>query len=131
MKRIKLAVLVDDDTIEHKLYTRVLEKSGLVDEIKSFYYADEFLEFLKGDDVPHIDVIFLDINMPRMTGFEFLETAASELGREYAKMVVVMLTNSLLPEERVRAETIDIVKMFLEKPLTIDNVQQISEMLPT
>ncbi|WP_208539332.1 response regulator [Algihabitans albus] len=122
-------MLVEDDETDQLIYKRVIARSGLLGEVVSFYYADEALEFLKREDRQKIDVIFLDINLPRMSGFEFLEAATIELGEKFAKAVIVMLTTSLNPKDRARAGEFKVVKTFINKPLTAENVHDVVALL--
>lgn len=122
---ISNAMLIDDGEADQVLYKMVLENSGEVANVISYTYADEALEFLKQQDRPEIDVIFLDINMPRMDGFEFLEAATEEIGKDFADAVVIMLTTSLDPKDHERAKSYAVVKQFINKPLTVDHVKGI------
>ncbi|MEP5731934.1 MAG: response regulator [Sulfitobacter sp.] len=128
-KPIKLAILIDDEEIDQRQYNRILKKSGMVGEVLTFTYADDALEYLKSHPGLCVDVIFLDINMPRMNGFEFLEAATAEFGDTFAKIVVAMLTTSLNPDDRARAEGFDVVRDFINKPLTVEHVVSISALL--
>ncbi len=131
IREIGLAVLVDDEKIDQMIYQRILERSGVVHKIMTFSMAEDALEFLKQPDCPEIDVIFLDINMPRMNGFEFLEAATAEFGEEFAKLVVVMLTTSLNPSDHDRAASYSVVKKFIHKPLTVDHIGEVAEIVET
>ncbi|MEM1163306.1 MAG: response regulator [Pseudomonadota bacterium] len=127
--KIPFVLLIDDEGVDRMIYRRVLERSGLVGEITMFEYADDALDFLKLTERPKVDVIFLDINMPRMNGFEFLEAASREIGDNFADAVIVMLTTSLDPKDHDRAMGYDVVKDFINKPLTIEHVQQVAKLL--
>ena len=129
MTKIQTALLIDDEKIDQMMYRRVIERTGLVDELLSFQYAEEALDHLKASDRTPVDVIFLDINMPRMNGFEFLETATRELGPGFAKAVVIMLTTSLNPRDRERAATFPVVREYISKPLSADDVQDVAHMV--
>ncbi|MFK7859559.1 MAG: response regulator [Granulosicoccus sp.] len=128
-KPIKLAMLIDDSNMDQRLYTRVLEKSGLVETIIGFTYADEALDHLIENPQLEVSVIFLDINMPRMNGFEFLEEASTRLGRDVAKVVIVMLTTSLDPDDENRARRFEAVKDFISKPLSYDDVRKVADLV--
>ena len=127
--RIDTVMLIDDERIDRMMYRRVIDRSGLVGQLVTFSYADEALEYLRSRDRPRIDVIFLDINMPRMTGFEFLEAATREFGAAFADLVVVMLTTSLDPRDVARARTIASVRDFVNKPLTQQHLVRAAELL--
>lgn len=127
--KIQRAVLIDDEEIDQKSYLRVLKRSGIVAETRVFTYADTALAYLKAHPQERPDVIFLDINMPRMNGFEFIEAATSELGTDFAGMVVVMLTTSIDPTDRDRAQKSCVVKEFLNKPLTVEQMHYVAKLL--
>lgn len=110
--------LIDDSEIDQRLYQRIISRSGVDWEVEMFTFADEALERLRAAPDQTIDLIFLDINMPRMNGFEFLEAATAELGSAFAKVVVAMLTTSLDPADHQRAKTFSVVKDYITKPLT-------------
>ena len=70
---------VDDDRFDQLAYRRILKKTNAEIDLLPFQYATEALEYLKSPTRQPVDVILLDINMPRMDGFEFLEAAKTEL----------------------------------------------------
>ncbi|MEM7506588.1 MAG: response regulator [Pseudomonadota bacterium] len=122
-------LIIDDSKIEQKLYRLIVERTGLVGEVISFYYAEEALDYLSSDPRPEVDCIALDINMPRMTGFEFLDAATERLGADFVKLVVVMLTTSLDPEDRRRASRHAVVREFFNKPLSRGHLERMIELL--
>lgn len=125
---IPLVMLIDDESFDQSLYRRLIARTGLVGEVMSFTYADEALAYLSAPDSRRADVIFLDINMPRMNGFEFLEAATEQLGPEFAKIVVVMLTTSLIEKDRERAAAFPVVRCFINKPLTVEHLQEVAQL---
>lgn len=126
---IGTVMLIDDEKIDQLMYRRIISKSGIVRNQIAFQYADEALNYLKRTDREDIDIIFLDINMPRMDGFEFLDAATRELGESFAKAVVVMLTTSLNPSDRDRALSYGVVREFINKPLTPDHLGRLAGLI--
>ncbi len=119
MTQLGTVMIIDDEEIDQRQYKRILQRSGLVEQVLQFSYADEALAWLLENRDRKIDLIFLDINMPRMNGFDFLRRASNELPMLQAA-VVVMLTTSLNPADREQAEQYPMVKGFFSKPLTMD-----------
>lgn len=124
-------MIIDDSELDQILYKRVINRSGLVENVISFQYAGDALTYLRSDDREEIDVVLLDINMPRMSGFEFLEQASRSLGAKCPPPVVIMLTTSLDPEDEKRAKQYEIVKSYLKKPLSLEGLEEITQFLPT
>lgn len=120
-------VMIDDNEVDQMIYRRIVERSGLVAELMQFTDPHEALDYLVGDPETCPDLILLDINMPGMDGFEFLDKATNMLG---AKMcpVFVMLTTSLDPRDEERARRFEVVKDFLNKPLTVSTLEHISHL---
>lgn len=118
-------MLIDDDEIDQMMYERAIKRSGLVEKTIPFRYAGEALEYLKKHDCEKIDIIFLDINMPRMDGFEFLDRAVNELKPSFSNLVIIMLTTSLNPEDKIRADSYSIVRDYITKPLTLDELKRV------
>lgn len=123
---IETLLLVEDNSIDQMICERVIRRSGLVRQMFPFVYAADALAFLHRRDRPSVDAILLDINMPRMNGFEFLEAATRELGQNFARLVVVMLTTSLDPEDAARARRFPVVQDYFNKPLCQDYLERIA-----
>lgn len=126
---ISVAMLIDDERVDQMVYRRIVKRSGLIREAISFQYAEEALDYLKSPDREPIDVIFLDINMPRMNGFEFLDAAVNELGEDFARAVIIMLTTSLDANDRERAARYSVVRDYFNKPLSVEHIAKVASML--
>ncbi|MEO0370831.1 MAG: response regulator [Pseudomonadota bacterium] len=120
-----VAWTIDDSEFDMKLNHRILTRSGAFVQVHGFHSPQDALDELRAlADFPH--VIFLDVIMPVMNGFDFLATATQEFGDDFASSVVIMLTSSLNPRDRAKAEAFDAVRGFLPKPLTIHDSQQVA-----
>ena len=91
--------------------------------------ADEALVFLRSPTRPKIDAILLDIRMPRMDGFEFLEAATAEFGDQFTDIVVIMLTTSVSEADKKRAQSYSVVKEYINKPLIVEHIERINELI--
>lgn len=126
---IRNLMVVDDNKVDQMIYRRIIKRSGLVGQVLQFLSAEEALAHLRQKDRAVVDAILLDINMPRMDGFEFLAAATEELGDSFTRMLVVMLTTSLDPRDAARASQFSVVKQYLNKPLVQKHLEQIADYL--
>jgi CheY-like chemotaxis protein len=133
MMRLKNVLLVDDDEITNYINQDLIKSLDIAENITILYNGQEALDYLakayEGSE-KHIvpELIFLDINMPVMNGFQFLEEYYYKLGNKQLSTVVTMLTTSLIKEEVQRAmEMANVVKGYIEKPLTKEIVQKVYE----
>ncbi len=110
-------MLIDDERFDRMMYQRIIGRSKLAQDIVEFSYAEDALAYLADPAQPQVDLILLDINMPRMSGFEFLEAADAQLGVEFRAAVVIMLTTSLSPDDQDRAAGYPAVRGYFNKPL--------------
>lgn len=122
-------MLIDDNEDDQMFYRRIIKKSGLVETFHPFFMAEDALGFLREDSHPPIDAILLDINMPGLNGFQFLDAATEEFGDSFAKIAVIMLTTSILEEDKRRASHYAIVKDYINKPLEQQHLERIDRML--
>jgi len=118
---INKVLLIDDDATANYLSKELLENMKAAKEIE---VAENGLRALKLITQSSPDVIFLDIRMPGIDGFDFLERLKA-LALEN-KIKVVMLTSSVRPEDKLKAFSYKAVIDYLEKPLTPDKVQMIA-----
>ncbi|MFT3909346.1 MAG: response regulator [Ferruginibacter sp.] len=126
-KKFKSILLIDDNAADNRYNQIILEEMNIADKVEIAETGIEALEMLEDSDHPRPDLVLLDINMPKMNGWEFLE-AYKKLGAgqdDKNKNVVVILTTSINPEDKARAEGIAGVAEFNTKPLTPDMLNNI------
>jgi CheY-like chemotaxis protein len=133
MKKLNCILLIDDNLDDNFFHSLIIKEAGAAEIIKTAVNGEKALEYLeksKGDPIqyPFPDLIFLDINMPRINGFEFLEKAREKKYFENVKpVVVVMLTSSLNPtdEKRAKEDFSDEIVDFENKPLSAKMLDEI------
>lgn len=126
-EQLNCVLLVDDDPATNFINKITVEKSGLVKKVAIAKNGLEGLNYVKdtiNDEENAPCMILLDINMPAMNGWEFLEEY-SKIKREAPIPVIVMLTTSLNPDDKQRADKINEITSFKNKPLTEDVFQDI------
>jgi CheY-like chemotaxis protein len=114
-------MVIDDDPIEHFISERILQANRFATEVLKFLYAGEALEYLQknADEKNEIPgLIFLDINMDGMNGYEFMNAFRQLPATLKENISVVILSSSLILEEISQFYQFPEVKGFLEKPLT-------------
>ena len=127
-------LVVDDNDGDRLLAKLAIEDANITNKVFFSEDGQDALDFLlnydnnknkEGDKFPPT-LIFLDINMPRMNGFEFL-TKYEELSKDerYQSVVVMMLTSSLNEKDVDRSKEFHSVKEWIAKPLTEEKIYQI------
>ncbi len=119
-KKLNCVMLIDDDEANNFLNKRIIDKMDFTEHIEVANNGLQAMELLnKGIKMelclPRL--IFLDLNMPIMDGWEFLEEF-HKLSYSLRKMIkVIVLTTSLNPDDRSKAESLTEIIGYLNKPL--------------
>lgn len=130
MRKLNKILLVDDDSTSNFLTQMILEDLQVTDAIIVKKNGQEALDYIneiclqKNEDCP--ELIFLDINMPIMDGFELLDELQrlNKLHNPDNPITVVLLTTSNNPKDIEKAKTYDIT-YYIEKPLTEDSIRHL------
>lgn len=117
-------VLIDDNEADNVFHEIMIRRAGFTGEILVFLSGLDALAFLRTDDLSKPTCIFLDINMPMMSGFEMVEEATPLIG-DKPSVVLVMLTSSGSPADRERAKTLPLIKGYVTKPLDPPTIQAV------
>ena len=123
-KQLSCVLLIDDNDDDNFYHRIVLKETGITERIEVAETGYEALKFLQNvQRIP--ELIFLDINMPRMNGWEFLECYKQLSLEEKDKAIIIMLTTSRNPADEKKAGSMPEVKGFESKPLTFEMVSKI------
>jgi CheY-like chemotaxis protein len=116
-------MLVDDSELDSFVTRRILETCHFADRIYSHTCGNNALEFLRnmkteGKRLP--EVIFLDVNMPKMDGFDFIKEFDKISVEDRSAVKVVMFTCSVNPVIREHSRRYSSIYRFIHKPLSRD-----------
>ena len=128
MSAIRCTLLVDDDPTTNYLNRKLLQRLNVTAQVREALNGQQALDLLATScttpDAPTCPaLVFLDVNMPVMDGFAFLETY-QQLPLAQSPIIIVMLTTSLHPADVQRANQLPVAG-FLTKPLTAEKVAQV------
>ena len=130
MKRFNKVVLVDDNETTNFYNEDVLTEVDLFDEVivvmASGTEAIDYFSVLKNENLPLPDLMFLDIKMPDYEGFEVLEHLEEIWGEKLDKVIICMLTTSKHKRDLEKFEKFNSAVEFLEKPLMLEKVHEIT-----
>ena len=130
-KKLGCILLIDDDEPTNFLNKLTLEQSGCTGHVQVVQSGLEALEYLTGKKhfkgLPRPDLIFLDINMPAMDGWEFLGRYRELDKEKKADIIMIMLTTSLNPDDEIRTRDFPEIAGFENKPLLQSRLEQILE----
>lgn len=134
--QLNCILLIDDDEPTNFLNKMTLEQMGCTRHIRVAQSGQEALDYLRGcgpenglsersgpGNSPRPDLIFLDINMPAMDGWEFLEKYRTLPAAQKADILLFMLTTSLNPDDELKTRAIPEVAGFENKPLNKQRLQ--------
>lgn len=125
-KKLNCVLLIDDDDATNYIHEYLLKKMNCAEQLCIEYHAEEALNKLRNKSLPegeNPELILLDLNIPSMNGWEFLQEFQKLENHKESKIII--LTTSLNPDDRKKAAAINEVIDFKNKPLTMDLLQEI------
>ncbi|KJD35557.1 transcriptional regulator [Tamlana sedimentorum] len=132
MSKVVNICIVDDDEIYQFTTLQTLKKLNLEKNIMAFYDGEEACNFLLkhlGDINKLPDVIFLDINMPIMDGFQFMAEYVKIKPKVGKKIIIFMVSSSVDPADIERAKDISDISDYIIKPIKRGELHAIFEKL--
>jgi CheY-like chemotaxis protein len=123
-------LLIDDDSISNFITEKLILRENFAQEVVSFLSGEAALSYLKKQQQQHLpppDIIFLDLNMPEMDGWEFI-SEFKKLPREFTENSrVFMLSSAVDAKDIVQARNMEEIEDFISKPLTKEDMGVIRE----
>jgi CheY-like chemotaxis protein len=132
MNKVKTLGIVDDDEIYTFLVKKTVAQTNLVGTIKVFENGLDAINFLKKnranrDTLP--EIILLDLSMPIMDGWEFLEEYSLLSPKLGIKITIYIISSSISPYDIARAKSISFVTDFIIKPISKEKLIEIFKKL--
>ncbi len=124
-KKLNCILLVDDDPDDNFFHQRIINKMEITHAIAVAKNGVEALEYLRKENQVIPELIFLDINMPKMNGWEFLEQYKTLDEKQKARITIMMLTTSANPDDVAKANSIEEVTGIRTKPLSVEMLNEI------
>lgn len=132
---INKVLCIDDDQITLVLCEMVIKKAGFAKEVVTAkdgreglaWFSAHFAKGKKAERPEPPQIIFLDLNMPVMNGWDFLEDYLMKYSDRLPQTKVVIISSTVNPEDFSRANRYEIVIDFINKPLTTEGLEDLMQ----
>ena len=117
-------IVIDDSKLDCFIAEKIIKNTGKCESVRSFLQAKDALQFISTsipDDLSHT-IILVDIQMPVMNGFEFVEAFESLPGNVVNNYTIYIISSSINENDLHKVHNYKSVKQFLNKPLTSNNL---------
>lgn len=125
MKKIPLTYIIDDDNIFTFVLKKILERNDSFQEIIDFKNGQNVIDLLRKKNQKIPNIILLDINMPVIDGWQFLEELEKLPIKE--KLNIFIMSSSIDATDIQKSKSFSTVKDFISKPINNDKLMQILE----
>lgn len=128
MQQNQSICIIDDDEIYKFFVKKILKIKNLAEDVVTFPDGEEAYNYIKEnvenpENLP--DIIFLDINMPIMDGFQFMEVYTKLKTNINKKITIYMITSSIDPIDLERSKKFSEISDFVTKPLSAEVLEKI------
>ncbi len=125
--KLKNILVVDDDDDYNFIIEEIFQDTNLGCSLTFKLYAQNALDYLEKNQDNFPDLILLDINMPIMNGWEFLEIYAARNYHIAHPTIVVMQSSSIYQEDKEKSKTYVNVKDYVDKPISAKHINRIRD----
>ncbi|HEY4207129.1 MAG TPA: response regulator [Puia sp.] len=130
--KLSMAGIIDDDQVYQLVMKRAIEQSGKVKDVLQFYDGEEAINYFKEkqqspEALP--ELILLDINMPYMDGWQFLDEFIKIPFKDNYKRIIYIVSSSSTTEDLNKAKEYEAVSGYHVKPITKEMVDQMMQSL--
>ena len=122
----KSIAVVDDDEIYKIIIGKMISNSGLFDKVYLFEDSRNALKVLSNGDISSPEIILLDLNMPHLDGWEFLDHLKEHNPEVYFEAEIYIVTSSISQNDQAQASSYKEIKGFISKPVTTKFLQEIA-----
>jgi CheY-like chemotaxis protein len=128
IRKKPLIGIIDDDKIYQFMLHKIIRDHKLAERLVPFFDGEKAIQYLRDnyaniENIP--DILFLDVNMPIMDGWQFMEEYASIKANINKKIDIFLLSSSVNPIDIERASKISEVSSYLVKPIKLHEVKKI------
>tara|TARA_R110000787_G_scaffold246766_4_gene352510 strand:- start:8844 stop:9257 length:414 start_codon:yes stop_codon:yes gene_type:complete len=132
IRKRPLIGIIDDDEIFQFTLTRIINHNKQAEKVITFSDGEKAIQYLTdnkaiNENIP--DIIFLDLNMPIMDGWQFMEEYASVKTKIKKKVNIFMWSSSINPIDIERASKICEISDYIRKPMELTDVKSFFEKL--
>jgi CheY-like chemotaxis protein len=124
---MKSICVIDDDEIYQLIIKKVIDRTGLFAVKTCYLSAGEALEMFSLPAIPLPDMILLDINMPGMDGWQFIENLSKSRPGFMHETKIYIVTSSIANSDRVKADSYKEISGFMSKPVSVERLKAIAE----
>lgn len=133
MRKIKMSCIIDDDPIFVFGTKKVMKEVDFCKDVIVYHNGQEAIEGLKnmvalGRELPSL--IFLDLNMPIMDGWDFLDDFLTIPNNNRSQVHVYVISSSIDANDFIRARNYEVVNNYILKPITPEDIISVLNMLP-